>query len=423
MKKICIQLVILVLLLFSSIGLSAQLLISEQFDTGIPVSVKRYFDSSNYMQICENSSQKVFVKNRSVNQDFQKRERENIVTLSINLDFDPLEFYLSWGYIMIFNELGYSGDAFYEGFNQINIQVPEGNYDIMTEFVSLISGASHIVIKEQEAVMGDTEISLNPNDADNYIAIIALDENGEMLQPGIENPNNGAPSMLLFDRAIRFNSTGLMNTTSYFWSFPYMGSIPWNFYINDVSDRYSIIHSLIGFNYEMGDYITKYETLSGISDNISISNNPEDYISHIAKFQPSKIGLDEVYAGFLTIGVFNGDINSFFGTWELSYPDDPMDLNEGIKLFLNNTLDNNPAQVMVLPTITELTTEGGDDFFIKGSPICLDEYGYVLYGSGDISFGLEEGLILGGENYYLTENFSMKCCLFIIDFLFHQRWE
>src|SRR5690606_5563390 len=64
----------------------------------------------------------------------------------------------------------------------------------------------------------------------------------------------------------------------------------WDFYVNDLSDRYSILQGAIGAGYNGEYYSIKHEALTGITQSVEIANSPENLVFHQEKFQPSVLG-------------------------------------------------------------------------------------------------------------------------------------
>jgi hypothetical protein len=166
----------------------------------------------------------------------------------------------------------------------------------------------------------------------------------------------------------------------------------WNFYISDVSDRYSFMQNIIGIAYDGGNYFTKYETLTGISGSVALENNPEDWMFHQEKLQPSPLGeaAGIVYCGFSTINAWEG--KGLDGLMVYRTEGNGIDPEEGFKAYLNNPFDENPSDLLVFPGIVdhiEIDPEWGDEvvYFIKGNAIVAGDDNEVIYGSGVSSYG------------------------------------
>lgn len=266
-------------------------------------------------------------------------------------------------------------------------------------------------------------VQLNPADAVNYVSIITKDENGEILQPGVLNPNTGHSAIILFDRSLYFNSMSFLALSDAyveFDAFDIKQSPVWNFYINDVSSRYSIIQSLVGYGYQQGDYFTKYETIVGLDESVSFEINPQDWTYHTEMFQPSQLGVSGVFKGYSTTPTFNGLLIS--GGWTVRSAEEVMPGDDAFKGFLNNAFDGDPANLLVSPSIADHfeiidPTQGAQAFFIKGNPVVADGNGGVLYGSGDVSWDSFLFPLLA-TYYYSLDNKSVEILPFHPRFTF-----
>ena len=378
-----------------------------------PIKNKHLLDEKNYKKILDEGGKKIFLQNQSVIKSVANNTKSmKDATLNINLDFDPEQFDAPM-MIFISDESGYVNFAEYEGVNPISIQVPEGTYDITAEFVNIHSGRTHLIIKEQQNTTENEIISINPIDADNYISINALDDNGEILQPGVENSDSGLSSEVFFDRLIRFNPTGATSGTSYTVGIPFNGDPVWNFYINDISDRYSIFHSFMGSGYEKGYYFTKFPAINNVSENTSLQNDPDSWVYHTEKFHPSDLGTTEIYPGFSISSFFDGNLLNnriIYNTAKTINPE------EAFKGFLNNTIDDAPIQFLISPAIVDHFSDWEEGFSIIGNPVFSTFDGSINYGSGDIS----KSIFFLGDSYYLTENLQRKVFPFHPKFTFSQ---
>lgn len=394
------------ILLISLCGLNAQQIVTEYSNVSAnsPWITQPAINAQDYTTVYSDSNKKVKVNQAQQAIPVMGTDGVNEVTLSIDLDFDPAEFEAPW-IVMIYDESGYMDFVFWEGTNPMTLNVPEGTYDLLAEFYNLTIGRTHIIIKEQQVVSGNSTININPSEASNYVSVNALDEDGEVLQPGIEQPGADFPSEVLFDRVIYFKAgnSGL-SSASYIWGVPFEGDPVWNFNINDVSERYYLIHTFIGSGYEQGNYFTKFETLNGISDDISLSNNQQNWVYHTEKFQPSLLSGGNVAGGFMTTSTIE---QTMAGGWTV-YNTLPINPDEAFKGYINTPIDGDPVDFIITPAIVEHfevidPSWGEEAFFIRGNPIVSDVNGGVIYGSGDFTFGNFMLPTLSYE-YFMNEN-------------------
>ena len=399
--------IVTLLFLTSGFSVSAQQIITEHNSNTLNGNIKYQpnFDETNYTKVLDENGDKVFLKNQSPIENTPEAEStETDVSLNINFVYDESQFYISS--VMIYDESGYMHAAdYYSVTNPFAISVPDGTYDILTEFKPLNAGKSHFIIKEQQSVQGNTTVQMNSAAAINYITTTGYDENGETFQLG-------AGSSIYFNRMFYFNPMDFVTGADFYFSYPEPGQDPeWNFYINDVTDRYSIIQTLIGAGSEEGDYFTKFETINGITESISISNNPANWSYHTEAFQPTQLSYNEIAPAHFTASTFNE--NLLIG-WATSAGGVINQGDETFRGFLNNPLDGDPADLFVVPAVIDhyvsfSPTTGGVQYFTKGSPVFSDGNGGVLYGSGDVSFNYHSDPLYStkpflGDDYYVLDN-------------------
>lgn len=418
------KLTIAIIIMMSSSGLFAQKVISEysRMNQESPFKMQRQFDESKYTKFLDDNGKRLYIQNQPISQNAPNGENNaEEVTLSINLDFDSEQFEAP-SLILIYDEYGYFNFGFYQGTNTIEITVPEGVYDILADFTKTSSERTYTIIKEQQSILENTSISLNPVEANNYISVNALDENGEALEPGIEDPVTGEPAVVFFSRNIIFNPTsGTVGGILYMSDIPSDDNPIWNFYINNVSNRYSIIHNFTGLGYEMGYYFTKFETLQGIENSKVLENNPESWVYHLEAFQPSNLATGSIHPGYSTSTIFNGN---YIEGWMNFNSEIDVNPNEGFKGYINNTLDDDPAQFIVTPCIVEFSVVIDPipfdlGVFLHGSPLTTDGENRVLYGTVDPlgTAGLPIHKLLSSD-YYLNQDLQYKVLPFHPKFSF-----
>lgn len=411
-RKIHLRDVIMLLFLFGSLTLSAQQIITENTSRNFTGTMKYQptFDQSNYTKTIDKNGDKIFSKNQSYNLiNSESQKTTNNANLTLNFLFDADEFYISS--VSIYNESGYTHSWTYNDVtNPVVIAVPLGIYDIITEFKPVLdSGKSHFVVQEQQSVQANTNVQMNPNAAVNYISIAAYDENGAAFV-------GGSGGYFFFNRSFYFNPSEFVALSNYYFTSPIQGQDPeWNFYINNVSNRYSIVESLTASGYPQGDYFTKFQTISGISQAVSIANDPLKWSYHIQLFQSTIQGVTINSPAYFIASTFNGNLISGWG-YSAGGLIDPG--NEPFRGFINNPLDSDPADLLVIPAIVDTfvmfsPTTGGISYFTKGSPIFSDGNGGILYGSGEVSYNSHDATALGGflqitNDYYVTANGKYK---------------
>ncbi len=384
--------------LISGFDLSAQGIITEHIQQSFenPLMIKHRFDEMNYDTLAYNGVRNVFISNKLFNENhhISPLKTLNEATLEINLDFDPAEY--NSNFLLIYNDAGYMNYAFWEGTNPITMDVPEGTYDIFAEFTTA-SGKMSYIIKELVTASGDTSVDIEVAEAYNYISVRMLNESGEMLEPGIPNPEADIFSSMCLDRSFFFLPSNIgIYGSNYLLDGPLEGDSPyWDFYINDVSDRYLVTQSIFGTGFEQGSYFTKF-ILNGIEGSTLLENNPENLVYHEEQFQLSPLGDPQnVAVGFSTQTTLLDEID--MGGWTVTNL--PGDTFKG---YLDNPIDGSFCNLLVFPALIDHQELMGpnweEPFFIKGNAIVSSD-GKILYGSGNSALSY----FFLGNDYYYTE--------------------
>lgn len=395
---------ILILIILSNVA-TAQLSITEYKNLRSTSSsfLKRDIDYKMFDKIAEDNQNKMFLSNNINTIHPQVEDGIDEVTLSINLDFDPSIYIAPW-IIYIYNESGFLDFAFYEGNNLIETEVPAGEYDIYAEFLGS-SYNSVLVIKEQQDINSSTTINLTPSNSINHITFNLKDENNQDLIPGTHNPETDTYSEVILERALFFQPSGVtLGVSSFSTDYP---TTPWNFHINDMSDRYAIYNSCIASKFENDNYFFMFDEITEVNESKIIENNPSDLVYHEEKFQPSIIGESGYnFSGFATQTTIN--YNDVLGGW-IFFNLAPIDPNEPINFYIGKYKDDLKYGMMVNPTFADHLVildpnYGAEPFSIIGNAVFSDEEGNILYGSGDLNY---EHLFLG-NNYYFDASGFLK---------------
>ncbi len=384
--------------LFSTFNLFGQEVIIEHSNVlpDSPFKIRTNFDQQNYTTVLNENGMKIYVANQTGNQNTPTTGSDEInenVYLSINLEFD-LNVYFPAA-IEIYDESGHRTSAYFIGENPVTVEVPQGTYDVFCRFYDMISGRSAMVIKEQQNISEDITITMNSDEATNHVSINTYDENGQPLEPGVYNPEIELNSGMIFNRMLHFRPSDLLILNENFiWEFAFDDEPVWNFYINDVSERYSVLQSFIGYgSLDDVNYFCKLPSLNGINESISIENNPEEYVFHTENFRPGASNTEGVYPGFFTWVSFADYTTIGWGVSHSVYTINP---EEGFKGYLNNPFEEGSGNLLVYPSVVDhivVDPEWGDEYpyLIKGNPVFLND-GEIHYGSGNTS------------NYFFTEN-------------------
>lgn len=418
--------IVILFLLFNGVSVSAQQVYNEHLSTSAEgnSNYNQRLDYKDYTKVLDKNGTQVYLKNLTTIQNPHQAERITAnVTLTINFVFDDSQFFVPT--VLIYDEAGYLHITTYQEFtNPLVVSVPSGTYDILTEYQPIASGKTHIVLQEQQTIQGNTNISSNISVASNYFSTTAYNENGNILEPVV------AGGYILFQRLFYFNPINSVIFGDYYSTFdPFGGQDPdWNFYINNVSDRYSFIQTLKGQNFDLGSYFSKFQTITGIQGAVSIANDPGNWSYHTEQFQPTIVANDPIHPANFTASTYNGFL---IGGWATSSGGtiDPGD--EPFRGFLNNPMDGDPADFWVVPAIIDRfvpfsPTTGGISYFTKGSPVFSDGNEGLFYGSGDVSVNYHSDPNYAirpflGDDYYQIENNDIKLLPLHPKFIFDNR--
>lgn len=399
--------------------ISAQIIMERtQIAPNSPIKTKPIFDDQNYTKLWDESGQKIYVPSQQVDQNAPDNVEED-VTLTLNLLFDP-SIYTGPFLIYIYDENGFRTFAFAFGANTATINLPPGTYDIFSNFKK--GATDYFVIKESMEIHDNITIEVSVTEAVNYISSLAFNETGEILEPGIYNPETetieGGNAHMLFKNIIRFQPDNYsVIDYQYIWdTMQSEGEEPiWNFYINTLSDRYTLIQNVVAMGYEGNSYVSKYNTLSGISGSILREVGPEDWSFHHEFFQASLLGESQGinYPGLMVVSTYENYVD---GGWTSFRTD--MNADEGITVYLNNSFDGDPVDFLVFPAIVDhlaaMTPFGDEGFFLGGNAVIKGADGEILYGSGNTY----PSFYFLGYDYYMTGGLGWKILPFHPKFTF-----
>lgn len=407
MKKVFLQKTTLVFLFISNI-IFAQIGYTEYRNLRDPndQSAIKKLPTNLYTQI-ENSSQfKTYINNQAL-LDSQANRVENAqnVNVILNLDFDSESYIAPW-IIYIYNEDGFLDFAFYQGSNQINIELPSGEYDFFAEFKH-ISNRSTFVVKEQQQISQATTIDFKPAESTNLINFKTLDHQGLSLEPGIHYPDTDTYSQIIFERVFMFLPTmQSLGLGSYITDYPIDGYEPfWNFFINDVSDRYGAYNSCIGTKFQDENYFIVFDQITDFTSSQEYANEPGELIYHEEKFEPSILGQNATkYYGFSTENTLSDDL--FIGGWAITNIS-PINPQNPFKAYLNQYKNDSGHGIMLFPHLADHVAVldpdyGAEAFSIKGTAVYGNLEGKLIYGSDNLGHG---NISLANKYYLNTDGF------------------
>lgn len=263
------------------------------------------------------------------------------VTLTFNLVYDQMLMPLNSG-VKIINE-NYRIAASWMGEDIITATVPTGTYDFVVQFQSMLNGDNYFVIREQVEVTEDATFTLSSDEATNHISFVNYGPDGNVLKHALYGGYDEETWEPIILEEGDVETTSIRNIV-YLKDFKgedllYYGShviegplseewrtLPvYEYYVNDVSDRYVFTQSRTCNNGSNVWYLSYFST-----DDVHVGvleNNPEDYVLCPENYQYSPHGQGEpgYGAGITVYQLVNGHALTW-GTlsisWTTTKPDD-----------------------------------------------------------------------------------------------------
>jgi hypothetical protein len=340
---------------------------------------KSSFDKKDYEEHTSVNGTKTYTQKQTKS---SLKASKDEVTLTIQFEYDPAVYIPNT--IVVIDEAGYDNTQYIEESNTLNLSVPRGVYDIISENFYKRQNLNHIayVIREQVEINGDTTITIRPEDAKNRVITESYNEKGELMEPGIVNEDRtgtigGNIDNLICLFSIIQVSTGYESATfkcnSPFKQYEDAESIL-DYYISDISARFALAQSQIVIAKTKKFYFNK-NISSSINSSITLSNNPEDYVLHEENFQVSPKGkeTEKHYPAFFTRNTWNGKsvglaVSGHASNWEKND-------GKGVGIYLNNP-------------ITDTTSPQGYDLLVSAG--IVDQIKTVTYDWGDGDIETEE---------------------------------
>lgn len=307
----------------------------------------------------------------------------------------------------------------------VTMKVPVDTFDILSR--AFHGSSSSHVIKEQVRISHDTIITIHQNEA-KPMPLIAFDENGNQLRADILNGEtvvekgnvdpDGAVEVLIYlkGQGVVFSmvSMGLSHDVvedSVLWN---KGQI-YNFYINELSNRYSVIaipHCFYSFNGRNDIYLARIRHES--ADDWALSNSAEDCILYDEAFKSTPKDSDCMIhgLGYVSETLCGDDVygssalradSTLHGDKvyiHLSAPreygnrDDAVDLivnlaygeNYRQAIYTNTYEDENGNPILVVDTSYTMTWIYGETFIEHSGDVEYADNGHAAYGDDGFQY-------------------------------------
>lgn len=262
------------------------------------------------------------------------------------------------------------------------LTVPAGTYDIIASFDALDTTQPYEsalytlhVIREQVTVSADTTMEFSSSEAKNHIHFQTLTINGEPVSTGKwaidENWNwtqleqGNTEDVIYHNRLIckEINYHELNNANfgtviegEQYHSFG--GEMNSDYYVNDVSDRYTFYSARWAYNDDKIVYASAYE-VQGASGDVTITNDPAKFKLYEEPFTVAKHQGEDLYLG---VGIFTRQNN------DLAYPTDrlefidPLADGETFKCYLSASPDDSNVGMVsyIQPYVNIIQPWGGE---------------------------------------------------------------
>ena len=251
--------------------------------TGIVDPNVKFLNSSSFQEFDQT------IMREQVRKAAAKAEGQ-IYTITLNLEYDPESLVVN-PIADITDDSNIVGIAFRSGESTLQGQLPSGTYNIITSFYTQGLEQQYSVIKENVEVTGDMTFTINPAEATNHITTKIYGPNGELLKHGLQHYDEATNTYIVDEPGDAYSSEvanivyqkgcGEVHAFVIFTTGESLEeeqrTIPTDFYINDVSDRFVFIQQRKSFTEDLSKcYCTWVST-----DNLQtceVENNPNDYV-------------------------------------------------------------------------------------------------------------------------------------------------
>lgn len=307
---------LLAVMLFTLLGANSQTQSDSRFKT---------FESPNLNHRTTAIVKHDNVKPKEVSTNISKRAEETTVQVDLYLDYDP-EKYIAENFLFFNADRSlnnWSLDLFELANGSNTVSIPSGTYDIWVGFTKFGLPPIRLdVIKEQVTIDQNMQLTFNPEEAKNHIHFQTLTLDGEPVRTNRyaldenEQPvllEQGNIDELWFELALCCENTfvhggsGNFGTPIEGWF--ESGELLADFYINDVSERYTFYNYRVftGLDYDV--YTSAYET-KGASGDVTITNDPSKYVEFEFPLISQKHAGEDLYSSLwdnqLHIGTYTG---------------------------------------------------------------------------------------------------------------------
>ena len=238
------------------------------------------------------------------------KAESDLCTVTLNMEYDPEVVQAPFFAFLIDNNnlSGNYGMAFDNGEGALQGQVAPGNYDIIAVF-SKMPHAVYYVIYEYQEVTGDMTLTLSPDLCINHITTKNYDPDGELLKHGIGHIDEN--NVFVTDQEGDIDCTSV-NNILYYKGFGALDSymcnfigpmvdeetctVPLDFYVTDVSDKYLFIQTRICKTPDLAKSYISYFSTDNVKAGI-LENDPNDYVSQTYAYKYSPYGANQIGYG------------------------------------------------------------------------------------------------------------------------------
>lgn len=334
---------------------------------------------------------------------------EDLINVTLELKYNPDIFLPIYGAAYnsdITAEVGYKGN------NKIDMSIPKGVYDFMCDFSMTLDNTSVIAhcVRELVDVVKDTTVVLDAGEISRRVSVKSYSPTGELCYvPKYDEESNviideGTVDNMHISSFYLLKGYGYVSGITGGFSSDFGdedGASEYDFYVNELSDRYILAQSRISEENGMY-YVNKFVT-EGTEKKV-LSNNPNDFCLYEAKYDFSPLGekMDEHFTALDLINMYN-----YKELTNVSLKNTKRLSSENmIKIFIDAPKEiesvNDKFDIMVYPKISDYTYSRirefsyGDvvyrdtvftDLYNIGLPMFIDKMGIEYVNNGHAAYG------------------------------------
>ena len=267
-----------------------------------------------------------------------------------------------------------------------SLSVPEGTYDIFVSF-SQVDDAQEVsilrnlyVIREQVAIDQDMQLNFAASEAKNHIHFETLTPDGEPINMGKWSVDEDYSNWIELEPANTHFFQYIKNIycNDYGWILMIHGNLEvtieegphirtghefiGDFFVNDVSDRYTFYTYQLGFKDH--EVFTTVHEIQGAFDNVTLTNDPSNYVLFQDPMIAQKHQNEELFPSYIFYNQLLYDEDLAYYTITLTTP---LAKDEVCKFYLSASIDDSQVGFMPFlePSVGQILTETSPWGFVQ----------------------------------------------------------